>query len=178
MLCLLFEILFWIWIWILFSHIYLLINRETFDRNLVHAIESVIIEWTHQIRDVLKTDSVQPLLDGLNPSPFVEIKFWENKNQNLDCIYEQVIFFPLKGIFHVIIIFDVQRYLLCFLECPISLVQSLNIDDFLNTCEQNCLQWDLIRHLNDFKWTLVLLASVFNLSIKANKTNATHVCVR
>ena len=37
-------------------------------RALVHAIESVIIEWTHQIRDVLKKDSAQPLLEGLNPN--------------------------------------------------------------------------------------------------------------
>ncbi|XP_013068368.2 dynein beta chain, ciliary [Biomphalaria glabrata] len=65
-------------------------EKETYDRSLVHAIESVIIEWTHQIRDVLKRDSVQPLLEGLNPSPFVEIKFWENKAQNLECIYEQL----------------------------------------------------------------------------------------
>lgn len=65
-------------------------TRETYDRSLVHAIESVIIEWTHQIRDVLKKDSVQPLLEGLNPPPFVEIKFWESKAQNLECIYDQV----------------------------------------------------------------------------------------
>ncbi|KAK6170907.1 hypothetical protein SNE40_019193 [Patella caerulea] len=63
---------------------------ESFDRTLIHAIESVIIEWTHQIRDVLKRDSAQPLLEGLNPTPFVEIKFWENKAQNLECIYEQL----------------------------------------------------------------------------------------
>ncbi|BFZ02963.1 hypothetical protein BsWGS_06002 [Bradybaena similaris] len=65
-------------------------EKETYDRSLVHAIESVIIEWTHQIRDVLKKDSVQPLLEGLNPPPFVEIKFWESKAQNLECIYDQL----------------------------------------------------------------------------------------
>ena len=70
---------------------FLHLNRgNSYDRNLVHAIETVIIEWTHQIRDVLKRDSAQPVLEGLNPSPFVEIKFWENKTQNLECIYEQV----------------------------------------------------------------------------------------
>ncbi len=63
---------------------------EGYDRNLVHAIESVIIEWTHQIRDVLKKDSAQPLLEGLNPTPMVEIEFWKAKAQNLDCIYEQL----------------------------------------------------------------------------------------
>ena len=60
------------------------------NRSLVHAIESVIIDWSHQIRDVLKRDSAQPLLEGLNPGPEVEIQFWKNKYNNLDCIFQQV----------------------------------------------------------------------------------------
>ncbi|XP_077869744.1 dynein beta chain, ciliary-like [Saccoglossus kowalevskii] len=63
---------------------------EGYDRGLVHAIESVIIDWTHQIRDVLKRDSAQPLLEGLNPGPLVEIDFWKAKCANLECIYEQL----------------------------------------------------------------------------------------
>jgi len=59
-------------------------------RALVHAIESVVIEWTHQIREVLKKDSAQPLLEGLNPVPYVEMEFWKIKAQNLECIYDQV----------------------------------------------------------------------------------------
>lgn len=50
----------------------------------------MVIEWTHQIQDVLKRDSAQPLLEGLNPTPFVELEFWKNKASNLDCIYEQL----------------------------------------------------------------------------------------
>ena len=50
----------------------------------------MVIEWTHQIQEVLKSDSSQPLLEGLNPGPFVEIEFWKNKASNLECIYEQV----------------------------------------------------------------------------------------
>ena len=60
------------------------------DRNLVHAIETIVIQWTHQVRDVLKKDSAQPLLEGLNPSPFVEIEFWKAKALNLQCIHDQV----------------------------------------------------------------------------------------
>jgi len=56
----------------------------------VHAVESVVIEWTHQIREVLKKDSAQPLLEGLNPIPYVEMEFWKVKSQNLECIYDQV----------------------------------------------------------------------------------------
>lgn len=59
-------------------------------RALVHSVETVIIEWTHQIRDVLKKDSAQPLLEGLNPTPHVEIQFWKAKGQNLECIHDQV----------------------------------------------------------------------------------------
>jgi len=61
-----------------------------FARAMVHAIESVVIEWTHQIREVLKKDSAQPLLEGLNPIPYVEMEFWKVKAQNLECIYDQV----------------------------------------------------------------------------------------
>ena len=65
-------------------------KTETMDRQLIHSIESVVIDWTHQIRDVLKKDSAQPLLEGLHPTPFVEIEFWKNKSTNLECIYEQL----------------------------------------------------------------------------------------
>jgi len=65
-------------------------SADSMDRALIHTIESMVIEWTHQIQDVLKKDSAQPLLEGLNPTPFVELEFWKNKAMNLECIYEQV----------------------------------------------------------------------------------------
>lgn len=65
-------------------------GTDAFDRALIHTIESMVIEWTHQIQDVLKRDSAQPLLEGLNPTPFVELEFWKNKASNLECIYEQL----------------------------------------------------------------------------------------
>ena len=70
--------------------ILLFFRPDTYDRALVHSIESIIIDWTHQIRDVLKRDSAQPLLEGLNPNPFVELEFWKAKATNLECIYDQV----------------------------------------------------------------------------------------
>ena len=60
------------------------------DRTLLHAVESVIIDWAHQIQTVLKRDSAQPLLEGLHPGPFVELDFWNARASNLECIFEQV----------------------------------------------------------------------------------------
>lgn len=70
--------------------IFLLLCRETIDRAVVYAIETVVIDWSHQVHDVLKKDSSAPLLEGLNPLPFVELEFWKVKAQNLECIYEQL----------------------------------------------------------------------------------------
>lgn len=61
-----------------------------FDRSLVHAIESIIIDWSHQIQNVLKRDSSQPLLEGTNPGPMVELDFWKARAENLECIFEQL----------------------------------------------------------------------------------------
>uniref|UniRef100_A0A452UEG0 Dynein axonemal heavy chain 17 n=1 Tax=Ursus maritimus TaxID=29073 RepID=A0A452UEG0_URSMA len=60
------------------------------DNSLLHAIETIIIDWSHQIRDVLSKDSAQPLLDGLHPLPRVEFEFWDARLANLKCIHEQL----------------------------------------------------------------------------------------
>jgi dynein heavy chain len=65
-------------------------SGEMIDLKLVHAVESVVIEWSHQIREVLKKDSAQPLLDGLDPLPSTEIEFWKSKRSHLESISEQV----------------------------------------------------------------------------------------
>ena len=59
-------------------------------KALVHAIESAVIEWTRQIRDVLRRDSAQPLLDGFNPGPLVECEFWSAKKKNLESLDGQL----------------------------------------------------------------------------------------
>ncbi|XP_060681399.1 dynein axonemal heavy chain 11-like isoform X1 [Hemiscyllium ocellatum] len=63
---------------------------DHYDRLIVHPIESMVIKWTHEIRDVLKKDSAEPLLQGLNPGPKTELDFWKARKENLLCIHEQL----------------------------------------------------------------------------------------
>ncbi|XP_039332256.2 dynein axonemal heavy chain 17 [Saimiri boliviensis] len=63
---------------------------SSLDNSLLHAIETIIIDWSHQIRDVLSKDSAQALLDGLHPLPRVEFEFWDARLMNLKCIHEQL----------------------------------------------------------------------------------------
>ncbi|CAF3393401.1 unnamed protein product [Rotaria sp. Silwood1] len=65
-------------------------HAATVDSNLLHAIESVVIEWSHQVQDVLKKDSSQALLDGGSPLPGVEVDFWRSRYNNLLNIHEQL----------------------------------------------------------------------------------------
>ena len=69
---------------------FLHLRGENVDQSLIHSIESVVIDWSHQIQEVLKKDSSQPLIEGLNPGPLVEVEFWKAKCSNLENIYDQV----------------------------------------------------------------------------------------
>ncbi|KAG7491786.1 hypothetical protein MATL_G00007500 [Megalops atlanticus] len=65
-------------------------SGDLVDKSIIHSIESVVIEWSHQIREVLKKDSSEPLLEGKNPTPHVELLFWKNRYADLECIYGQL----------------------------------------------------------------------------------------
>lgn len=60
------------------------------DGSVLHSIETIVIDWSHQIRDILSKDSAQLLLEGLHPLPRTEFDFWRTRTSNLQCINEQV----------------------------------------------------------------------------------------
>uniref|UniRef100_UPI0035900BF2 dynein axonemal heavy chain 17-like n=1 Tax=Myxine glutinosa TaxID=7769 RepID=UPI0035900BF2 len=67
------------------------LKESVFDTNLFQqALESSVIDWSDQIYVVLKRDSEQPLLEGLNPKPCVEIDFWNQRLYRVNSIHEQL----------------------------------------------------------------------------------------
>ena len=58
--------------------------------NRISLLESTIITWTKQIKNVLKQDPEAQLKLGLHPTPDAEISFWKNKANNLNSIFEQL----------------------------------------------------------------------------------------
>ncbi|XP_056405417.1 dynein axonemal heavy chain 9 [Hyla sarda] len=65
-------------------------KNDNLDKTIIHAIESAIIHWSHQVRGVLKRESAEQLLLGKNPNPSVELDFWKNRYADLECIYNQL----------------------------------------------------------------------------------------
>ncbi|KAM3592376.1 uncharacterized protein V6R79_017533 [Siganus canaliculatus] len=63
---------------------------EPLDKSIIHSLESAVIEWSHQIRAVLKKDSAEALLEGKNPTPQTELLFWKNRCADLEYIFSQL----------------------------------------------------------------------------------------
>ena len=53
------------------------------DKGVIHSIETVVIEWSHQIREVLKRDSSESLQEGKHPTPHEELLFWKNRYESI-----------------------------------------------------------------------------------------------
>ena len=49
-----------------------------------------MVEWSHQVRDVLSRSSAQPLLQGANPGPLVELDFWKARRVDLESVVDQL----------------------------------------------------------------------------------------
>lgn len=60
------------------------------DRGLLCSIETLTVQWSLQIWDVLKKDSGALLLRGDHPGPAVEIQFWGAQREDLLGIQSQV----------------------------------------------------------------------------------------
>ncbi|KAK5608169.1 hypothetical protein CRENBAI_003200 [Crenichthys baileyi] len=60
------------------------------DHGLLYSIETLIVQWSGQIWNVLKKDSGMLLLLGDHPGPNVELRFWATQRENLLGIQSQI----------------------------------------------------------------------------------------
>uniref|UniRef100_A0A8C9J5L0 Dynein axonemal heavy chain 9 n=1 Tax=Piliocolobus tephrosceles TaxID=591936 RepID=A0A8C9J5L0_9PRIM len=70
---------------------------DSIDKSVIYAIESAVIKWSYQVQVVLKRESSQPLLQGENPTPKVELEFWKSRYEDLKYIYNQLRTIKVRG---------------------------------------------------------------------------------
>uniref|UniRef100_A0A670I3M4 Dynein axonemal heavy chain 17 n=1 Tax=Podarcis muralis TaxID=64176 RepID=A0A670I3M4_PODMU len=142
--------------------------------TLLHSIETIIIDWSHQIRDILSKDSAQPLLDGLNPLPRVEFDFWHSRQVNLQCINEQVSgsLWPLLNLSTLSFLFytglkeadDINLYLQ---PLKVVLEEVEQLPPFIsNVMYTVCLIWANSEYYNIPSRIIVVLQEICNLFIE------------
>ena len=49
-----------------------------------------MVEWSHQVRDVLQRSSAEPILRGTHPGPLVELDFWKARRADLESVVDQL----------------------------------------------------------------------------------------
>jgi len=66
------------------------LDKSSHDKESVHILESSIISWTAQIKEVLVKDPEQRMLEGLHPGPDEELEFWSSKAKNMNSVHVQL----------------------------------------------------------------------------------------
>ncbi|KAI8853660.1 dynein heavy chain and region D6 of dynein motor-domain-containing protein [Chytridium lagenaria] len=92
------------------------------DKSILHTLESAVIDWTHQIKDVIKSNSAAPLDEGLNPGPMVEIDFWAAKKSKILEASKSTYYPAFKMIFNEVVFAldeasDINTYLKTMRPC-------------------------------------------------------------
>ncbi|XP_067615922.1 dynein beta chain, ciliary [Eurosta solidaginis] len=65
-------------------------RHRTIDLYLKSAIEGVVINWAEQVHEVVKDNSSNAFLNRQNPTPQVEMSFWNSRLKNLSFIFDQL----------------------------------------------------------------------------------------
>lgn len=65
-------------------------SEKTLSKEKTQVLETAIIHWTKQIKNVLRQDPENALKEGKHPGPLAEIDFWDKQADNLDSICEQL----------------------------------------------------------------------------------------
>ncbi|NXE97433.1 DYH9 protein, partial [Menura novaehollandiae] len=165
---------------------------EQINKSLVHATESAIIDWSHQIQRVLKKESSEPLLQGRNPNPKVELEFWKNRCDDLECIHHQLTSRKVRNMVMVLERVEsiyVPAFQNMLMDVEAALSEAQDIDLHLTPLQQPledieavefskvkpflvpllhvvCLIWVTSKHYNVPVRIVVLLQEICNLLIQ------------
>ena len=63
-------------------------SATTSSKDKAVLLETAIVHWTKQIKQVLKRDPEMALKNGKHPDPLTEIEFWKDQSTDLNAIYK------------------------------------------------------------------------------------------
>ena len=88
--------------------------------DISRSRESSVVDWSHQVNDVLKHDSAQPLIDGLNVGPLIELDLWQQLWNATQQVFLPILQFNAKSIDSKRIISDLQKLIASIQVCGLS----------------------------------------------------------
>uniref|UniRef100_A0A672V8T9 Dynein axonemal heavy chain 17 n=1 Tax=Strigops habroptila TaxID=2489341 RepID=A0A672V8T9_STRHB len=172
------------------------------DKSLVYATESSIIDWSYQIQEALKKESSEPLLQGRNPNPKVELEFWKNRCEDLECIYNQLRTKKVRNMIEVLKRVEssyVPAFNTMLMDVEAALAEAQDIHLHLMPLKRHlediervefsevkpflvpllhvvCLIWVTSKHYNVPARIVVLLQEICNLLIQRVRGHGACIC--
>jgi dynein heavy chain len=68
----------------------------------IHVLESALILWTKQIKNVLRLDPEYLFMNNAHPGPLDEVEFWKSKARHLNSIFDQLQSLRIRRILKVL----------------------------------------------------------------------------
>jgi len=82
--------------------VYTNMEKNQQDKESIHVLETAVIAWTRQIKDILRQDPESALKGDGHPGPTAEIEFWASKSTNLNLINDQLNSEPVRKVMKVL----------------------------------------------------------------------------
>jgi dynein heavy chain len=82
--------------------VYTNMEKNQQDKESIHVLETAVIAWTRQIKDILKQEPESVLKGDEHPGPSAEIEFWASKSTNLNLINDQLNSEPVRKVMKVL----------------------------------------------------------------------------
>ncbi|KAA6360753.1 MAG: hypothetical protein EZS28_043719, partial [Streblomastix strix] len=73
-------------------------DPATLSKELIHVLESAVIEWAYQVKAVIVARISPKFASGQNPGPRAEVEFWQKKELNLQAIVDQLGSLPFRRV--------------------------------------------------------------------------------
>jgi len=78
------------------------VEKAAHDKDRVHSLESAVVTWTRQIKNILKQDPENHLQNSQSMGPQMEIEFWQKKARDLNSIHEQLISAKIRKVVKIL----------------------------------------------------------------------------
>ncbi|EFC48546.1 hypothetical protein NAEGRDRAFT_55628 [Naegleria gruberi] len=60
------------------------------DKDMIHTLETAVVNWANQIKEVLNKDPESLFVPNYNPGPLDEMNFWNSKYLDLESVAKQL----------------------------------------------------------------------------------------
>uniref|UniRef100_A0A665VXX9 Dynein axonemal heavy chain 11 n=1 Tax=Echeneis naucrates TaxID=173247 RepID=A0A665VXX9_ECHNA len=119
------------------------------DRGLLYSIETLIVQWSGQIWNILKKDSGMVLLHRDHPGPNAELQFWATQRENLLGIHSQIQSPKVDHIMEILRRAN-SSYYSSFKDVSLPLLEAEDIDLYLRPLRRliTCLEEKSFPHVD------------------------------